>query len=603
MRDIICVIFLISYFLKLFFIRKTVLHDKSIINLLPECWPILMFSGVSGVLTENTGIVLSAALSFFISLFLLSMLMYNKQFGNLVSINDLNKIGMLPAVKKSIAALVKPVYLLLFCDLPVSVLLFLHKKSFQINIPLLCNEFYILLIISAVFLLIAGYRMSIKYKEYSGINGAKAMGIFNYEVFGAMNLLSKKEETVLPLKIDIKSELKRIKDSKEVSYSCSAEGMNLLVIQVECLQNFVLGTSVSGQQITPNINRLLHESLYFPRIFSQIGPGNTSDAEFMLNTSLYPFESAVISRDFSDREFPSLPRLLRNSGYESLTLHTNTITFWNRDKLYPSLGFDKAYDISFFGNEDIIGLGPSDEVLYKKTARLLQEMVRQNRKFYSSIITLTSHHPFMLPPDRKKIILPDAVERSFAGKYISSINYADYALGQFIEYLKCNSLLDNTMLVIFGDHYGLRCNSLDKADCDILESILDRQYDIIDTFNIPLLIRLPGNKVPRTIYKSGGQIDIMPTICNLLGLSADENILFGQDLLGYDKSLIGIRHMLPAGSFINDDIFYVHDCGGLTLDYREPVTQKSFPEESAIVEYMELSDQYVKSLPKMALYE
>ena len=129
------------------------------------------------------------------------------------------------------------------------------------------------------------------------------------------------------------------------------------MIQLESVQNFVVGLEVAGQEVTPNLNDLVGESFYFDNVDQQIAKGNTSDAEFIANTSLYPTGILPMSQQTSGLDVPSLPKYLDPYGYESVTLHTNEAKFWDRDSMYPSLGFDRYYDKEYFGEEDVIHFG------------------------------------------------------------------------------------------------------------------------------------------------------------------------------------------------------------------------------------------------------
>src|SRR5690606_37720784 len=116
-------------------------------------------------------------------------------------------------------------------------------------------------------------------------------------------------------------------------YFGAAKGKNLIVIQLEAFQNFVIGLSVLDQEITPNLNRLKSSSFYFPYFYQQIGEGNTSDAEFISNTSLYPLGSPAMSKLVGGKTVESLPRILSSYGYETMTMHVNDVSFWQRDEL------------------------------------------------------------------------------------------------------------------------------------------------------------------------------------------------------------------------------------------------------------------------------
>nr|WP_269448157.1 LTA synthase family protein [Lentibacillus sp. JNUCC-1] len=156
---------------------------------------------------------------------------------------------------------------------------------------------------------------------------------------------------------------------------------NLLIIQVESLQNFVMALTVNGQEITPTINELAKNSLYFNNFFQQIGSGNTSDAEFMMNTSIYPIGEIPTSKQIEGKTIPSLPRTLNEEGYTTSTFHAHEITYWNRDKMYPALGFDEWFAMDFYGEEDIVGFGPSDGHFYKKPSNSWRNIQKMNLHF------------------------------------------------------------------------------------------------------------------------------------------------------------------------------------------------------------------------------
>src|SRR5690606_30493531 len=147
------------------------------------------------------------------------------------------------------------------------------------------------------------------------------------------------------------NELKNIKPVEQPYLFETAAGKNLIVIQMESLQNFVLDLEIDGVEITPNMNKLLTESYYFNNFYQQVGQGNTSDAEYVVNTSLYIPERGAATQMYANKQLPSLPKLLKQENYTSATFHTNVVEFWNRAELYSSLGFDHYYDAQYFGTE------------------------------------------------------------------------------------------------------------------------------------------------------------------------------------------------------------------------------------------------------------
>lgn len=391
----------------------------------------------------------------------------------------------------------------------------------------------------------------------------------------------------------------------ESSYFGAAQGMNLIVIQMESFQNFPIHLKLGQTEVTPVLNDLADEGFYFPKVYQQIGQGNTSDAEFMSNTSIYPTATVAMSTGFGSRELPSLPRLLQGHGYKSMTFHINDVTFWDRNRLYPALGFDKYFDKPAFNNDHFNNFGASDEEMYRVGVEALKKLDQQGTPFYAQFVTTSSHSPFIVPEDKVHIQLPDSLKRSNLGNYLTAANYTDYAIGELITRLKAEGMWDRTMLVVYGDHFGLQPSETSAAE--IQEKLGIKYDDRISRFNIPFIAHIPGQKHGVVSQVTGGQVDLLPTVAGLLGLSLEEESFtaMGQDLLSIDRNVIGMRYYMPTGSFFNNDLMFVpgqgfEDGTALSLDTLEPVSDISTyrSDYEYILQLMKLSDEYVKLLPK-----
>ncbi|MFD0712511.1 LTA synthase family protein [Paenibacillus sp. GCM10027626] len=442
---------------------------------------------------------------------------------------------------------------------------------------------------------------------------AEQVGFLNYQVSSVIKAARDNSVDVAGDINGVKDEIAALKASFPYSqktggapaYFGEAKGKNVIVLQLEAFQNFPIHLKVDGIELTPNMNRLADEGFYFPHVFQQIGQGNTSDAEFMSNTSIYPTAKIAMSTGYGDRKLPSLPRLLQEQHYVTNTFHVNDVTFWDRVKLYPAIGFDHYFDKPFFNNDGFNSFGASDEELYRVGVEKLTEMAKQGKPFYAQFITASSHHPFYVPKDRRKIELPAEMEGTQLGDYLYAVNYTDYAIGKLIERLKENGLLDSTMLVMYGDHAGLQTQPGDAEK--VSEQLGIAYHSDVSKFNIPLIIHWPGVKHGKTIDTVGGQLDIMPTMANLLGVSLAEQSFtaLGQDLLNIDNNIVGMRYYLPTGSFFNNDILYIPGTGfedgkAVSLRTLEPVTDLTpyRKDYDYILKLMEKSDQYVRSLPQ-----
>lgn len=535
-----------------------------------------------------------------------AVIMYFKYFGVIVTYHALAQVNQVTEVKSSVFSLMDPYYLLVFADIIVLfVLLFKNRKvkAWRLGIKRKTSKS----IVSVVFILclmICLFNILPNRASMNEIKKAQQMGILNYEAY---TILSLKKEELVPLKNINQASIDKLKGitvPKNPQYYGNAKGKNLIIIQLESFQNFLINLKIDGKEITPNMNKLANENLYFSNFNQQVGQGNTSDAEFVVNTSFYIPPDGAATQKFVDKKLPSLPRLMEQNGYNTVTLHTNDVHFWNREELYSSLGFQHYYDQSFFGKDDMVFFGPSDEVLYAKSTDKLQEMDQEDKPFYAQIISMSAHHPFTIPENKYKMELPERYQGTFVGDYIRAQNYADYALGQMVDDLKQKGLWDDSMIVLYGDHMGLPIYSLDHDDKELMKEIYGHEYSYTDMLNIPLIIAGSGVQHEQIRDEIGGQSDIMPTVANLLGISMKDHIHFGQDLLNQTYNLIPERYYLPTGSFLNDNAMFMSGSGyqdgsQYPLSGKNSIGKGTTEDEyNRALKLLNLSDSYVNQQPK-----
>lgn len=534
-------------------------------------------------------------------------IMYFKYFGVIVTYHAAEQVGQVTEVRNSVFSLMDPYYLLIFIDIiGLGFYFFFNKKGRnykkeKINRSGAKLKYSLLFAVSLGLCL---FNILPNKASMNEIKKAQEMGILNYEAYtifaqGKPEVVNAKEITQ-----DVVDKLKGIGTTDSSSFQGAAKGKNLIILQMEAFQNFLLGLKIDGQEITPNLNRLLGDnSLYFPNFYQMVGQGNTSDAEFVVNTSFYIPPRGAATTSYVDRVLPSLPRLLQENGYQTATFHTNDVTFWNRSELYSSLGWEHYYDHDFFGDEDAFFFGASDEVLYRKTADKLKDMSTGGQPFYAQIISMSAHHPFTIPEEKYQMKLPERYEGTFVGDYIRAQNYADVAFGQFVEELKANGLWDNSVIMIYGDHMGLPIYSLDHDDKELMTEIYGHDYLYANMLNIPLIIHGGGNTNSQTLEQVGGEVDIMPTAAGLLGVSMENNLHFGQDLLSEKYNLLPERYYLPSGSFIASsgllipgNSFEDNTQFQLATGGQKPSATEN--EYNRALRLLLLSDNYVTQLPE-----
>ena len=343
-------------------------------------------------------------------------------------------------------------------------------------------------------------------------------------------------------------------------YRGIAEGRNVIIIQVEALQRFAVGLKIDGNPVTPNLDALIAgDSLYFENYFYSVGGGNTSDAEFQVNNSVYPLESESVYIKYPENDYRGLPNILKDNLYSgSYAFHGYKGEYWNREQFYVSQGFDDFLSEENFPAHEVFNLGISDSEFFKYSADMLLSYAEP---FYAFMITLSSHHPYVIPPSAQTFSAGKKYEGTLLGNYLQAIHYTDAAIGEFIGHLRESGLYDNSMIVIYGDHYGIGSYQADSYNA--MSGLLGHQYYEGDMFGVPLIINIPGAVSGETINKVGAHIDVAPTLLHLLGITDNGAVMFGKSLLDGNDGVMYGQMIMAKGSFITKDIIYCYPSSGI----------------------------------------
>lgn len=307
-------------------------------------------------------------------------------------------------------------------------------------------------------------------------------------------------------------------------YKGMFKGKNLIVIQTESLENFVINQKEDGQEITPNLNKLLNNSLYFNNYYEQIYNGNSSDADLMTNTSVLPIRSGSTFFRYPDNKYKTLPEIMEKYGYNTTALLSDYGYYWNWSNAISHFGFNQYGDINAFPIKDIYWMGLTDESYFNQ---LIPKVESQKQPFFDFFITDTSHTPFKIPDSFKGLNFDKSFDDTYMGQYLQAINYTDRQIGNFLNQLDKKGYLDNSVVVIYGDHCGVHKYYPDQiAKIDPQESWWDNGG------RIPLIIYSKGMQ-GKEISTIGGQVDLMPTILYMMGVNENEykNTTMGRNLL------------------------------------------------------------------------
>jgi phosphoglycerol transferase MdoB-like AlkP superfamily enzyme len=468
---------------------------------------------------------------------------YLRANGNFLSTQLLRQTGNLNNLWGSIFAMFRPCDIIFFFDIPIIALTLILTRKFRYTSPLFIRTkaritaFFTVFILSVAFI-VSNYLIIDVYgndkNDYifythwnpgQTICNTSPMGFHVYDCYVFLSdfrqyNISSKDKAAIQAWIDAKNE-----KLPANSYKGMYKGKNLLVIQVESLENFVIGQSVDGQQITPTLNGLLNNSIYFDNYYAQVNEGTSSDADLMTNTSIFPVRRGSTFFRFPYTTYNSMPKILEKQGYSTKAIHPDNGEYWNWMEALYNIGFEQCIDSKSFKMDEVIFLGLSDGSFLRQVK---DTIINQKTPFYNFMVTLTSHSPFEMPDRHKQLKLNDTIKDTKLGGYFQSIKYTDSCLGTFIDNLDKSGVLDNTVLVIYGDH-----SSVHKYFNDEIQAIKPSEDWWLDNdCRVPLIIYEKG-QTPQKIHTTGGQIDLMPTLLYSFGIdeSEYESTVFGRNLL------------------------------------------------------------------------
>ena len=374
-------------------------------------------------------------------------------------------------------------------------------------------------------------------------------------------------------------------EMKTNEYTNIFKDKNVLVIHAESMQQNLIDLEFNDLKVTPTLNKLAEEGMYFSNYYSQVSVGTSSDAELTFSTSLMPTKSGTAFVSYPNREYNSIQKLLKEQGYYTFSMHANNADFWNRRTMYKSLGYDyfyskKDYEVTA---ENTIGLGLSDIEFFTQSIPKLQKIDEENENWYGVMIMLTNHTPFSdtdkygeFPVDIKETITNEdgtTEDVSFPymagtklGNYFKSAHYADGALGNFITQLDEAGLLEDTVLVIYGDHDARlskkdynRLYNYDKENDKILDED-DPNYKEYGSYQYELGRKVPfiiwtkdmeDTKYNQEIKEVMGMYDALPTLGNMLGIYNEYQL--GNDIF----NVIGNNIVcFPNGNWVTNKAYY-----------------------------------------------
>lgn len=539
-------IVLITFWLKTYLIYLTKFNLGAVgamqnfllfINPLPAA---LLLLGIGLFFKGRKSYWIIIAIDLILSTWLFANILYYREFSNFLSLSIIKTSGSTADnLGKSIVGITKISDFLTFLDVAVIIGL-MASKVIKYDLRPLKLKFNLLLEGLAVALI--GVNLMMAQKDRSGLltrtfdNSyiVKYLGMNQYAVYDAFKTAQTSEQMAKANVSDLSSVKKYLKVNyvkPNPEYTGVAKGKNVIVIHLESFQQFLIDYKWKGKEVTPNLNKLYHSknTLSFSNFYNQVGQGKTSDAEMMLENSLYGLQSgSAMSSYGTSNTFESAPAILNQAGgYTTAVMHGGAGSFWNRNNAYKQFGYHYFMPLSYYENKPkyYIGYGLKDKIFLSQSIKYIE---RLPQPFYLKLITVTNHYPYDLDKKNQSIDPTDTGDETVDG-YVQTAHYLDQAIGEFLQWMKKTGLDKKTILVLYGDHYGISGNH-HKASAELLKQDEFTNFDNLKFQRVPLMFHMKGLKGGiKDTY--GGEIDVLPTLLNLLGINDKDTIQFGHDLL------------------------------------------------------------------------
>lgn len=517
---------------------------------------------------------------------------YYEFFISFVSVNLLSSISMVGGVEDSVFDKLN-VFHFVYLIAPI-IFFFVHKKLMKKNYYFEVSKvekgkhmFFKTLIVGAVaigviLVTLSSTEISRFIKQWNREYIVQRFGLYTYTFNDLIQSVQPKIDTLFGYDEDAKKFrdfYDNKKDTSDNKYTNIFKGKNVIFIHGESIQNFLIDQKFNGVEVIPNLNKLAHEGMYFSKFYPQISVGTSSDTEFTLTTGLMPSNSGTVFVSYFNRTYRALPQYFNELGYYTFSMHGNKANFWNREVMHKNLGYQDFFAEDTYDIDEIVGLGLSDKSFFRQITPRIQKIREEKAPFMSTVITLSNHSPFddvekygeydvsmtyKTKDETGKVVEKKApyLEDTEMGRYLKSAHYADSALGEFFDQLDKAGILEDTVIIFYGDHearlgkkqfdrmynYDPETDSVKSEDDPTYVSVDGYKYELLK--NTPLIIWTKDKKYQKEITDVMGMYDVLPTVGNMFGFYPEYAL--GNDIFSDSEKIV----IFPNGNFLTNKVYY-----------------------------------------------
>ena len=529
---------------------------------------IATFIWIIATFLPNRGrIVVTIMVDIIISILLLADNLYHTYSSSVLSVAQIMNLQYGEEIMSTLPNLLRLRHVLYFIDI-IIVFILLFTKILKIEkkkkLSIKCKMIKTILgvgVTIAFFFMDTFYISLAKEDPFNKDMQVKKSTIYGYHISDIENTINIKNQAKYDTKEELMTDYEELKKEYDEKYSETnydlkgyIKGKNVIVLQLESIQNFVINKKINGKEITPNLNKFINENIEISNMFMQ-SYSSTADSEFSSITSLYPMENGMSYSRYYTNTYDNIFTMFEKEGYTTSYMHGNYGFFWNRGNVYKSFGVQNIELKDSFEDtsEDIMGY-LSDELLYTQA---VEKLKNYNTPFFSYIVSASSHTPFELAglEDKSKVnINVGKYENTFLGRYLEAVNYADYAFGIFIEKLKEANLYDDTIILLYGDHNGMDMYNeyledfLKETDPNLTDTDMKLNY-----IRVACGMKIPGMEHIK-IEKPVSKLDIKPTFAYLI--NGDAGFSLGTNIFGRKDFICLNNERIVTSRYYFDEKWY-----------------------------------------------
>lgn len=561
---------------------------------------------------KKTSYITMMVIYFLMTLLIFSNVVYYREFTDFLTVNTiLGSAQVSSGLGESAVRLFRPYDVLYWLDFIILLVLLITKKITMQERPVRARmafsvSFFAALCFFANLTLAETARPQLLTRQFSRDYIVKFLGLNAFTVYDGINTYQTNQVRAQASENDMTTVENYVKDhyaSPNEEMFGIAKGKNVIYIHLESFQQFLIDYELEDENgekhvVTPFINSLYHnESTYsFDNFFHQVGQGKTSDAETLFENSLFGLNQGSLFTQLGGKNtFESAPSILaQEAGYTSAVFHGNTGTFWNRNETYKRFGYNYFFDSSYYDvdSSNSFQYGLHDKPFFEQSIQYLEHL---QQPFYTKFLAVTNHYPYsQFTNEEAGFPIAKTSDETING-YFATANYLDKSVEEFFNYLKSSGLYENSVIVLYGDHYGISSSrNPNLAELVGKSKSTWNDFDNSTMQRVPYMIHIPGETDGGINHTYGAQVDALPTLLHLLGIDTKNYIQLGQDLFSKEnEQLVTFRngnYVSPKYTMLGSSVYDTSTGELLTDPTTEQLEQIQVLKEKAVLQ-LNMSDQ------------